>query len=185
MPRTTTVWVVVKTDLTLAECRQQCKDTDKCNYFTHRHRDGWCVGGASALTSQMEALDEQSGCLRRFPEVLEPPVELRTPFASPSEGVLQAWKEAEEFERAELFWKYEQWCNEPKQCLIYNASTEGDFQFDSVPVNGSLEEKLGAEAVFVGDMHAVSASTAPAGLGGSAAKSHGAAEAGAAGGKAT
>ena len=55
-----------------------------------------CVGGASALTSQMEALDEQSGCLRRFPEVLEPPEELRTPFASPSEGVLQAWKEAED-----------------------------------------------------------------------------------------
>lgn len=31
----------------------------------------------------------------------------------------------------------EQDCNEPIQCVVYNATTDGDFKFVSVPANGS------------------------------------------------
>ena len=35
-------------------------------------------------------------------------------------------------------------CNEPKQCLIYKATSAGDFKFDSFANSSSLGDKLGA-----------------------------------------
>jgi 1-aminocyclopropane-1-carboxylate deaminase len=53
-----------------------------------------CVGGKSALLSQMNALDAASGGHAALPQVLSPPARLSVPFGAPHASLLEEWRRA-------------------------------------------------------------------------------------------